>query len=49
MLAGDIKLLYVAPERLITLRFLDLLDRLRDDGKSRCSPSMQRIACRNGA
>jgi ATP-dependent DNA helicase RecQ len=33
MLAGDIKLLYVAPERLITLRFLDLLDRLRDDGK----------------
>ncbi len=33
MLAGDIKLLYVAPERLITSRFLDLLDRLRDDGK----------------
>ena len=33
MLASDIKLLYVAPERLITSRFLDLLDRLRDDGK----------------
>ncbi len=33
LLAGEIKLLYVAPERLITARFLDLLDRLRDGGR----------------
>ncbi|MBB5209404.1 DNA helicase RecQ [Chiayiivirga flava] len=29
LLAGDIDLLYVAPERLLTARFLDLLDRSR--------------------
>ncbi|MCZ2136025.1 MAG: DNA helicase RecQ [Burkholderiales bacterium] len=28
LLAGDIKLLYVAPERLVNARFLDLLDRV---------------------
>ena len=33
VLAGDIKLLYVAPERLLTPRFLALLDRLDADGK----------------
>ena len=33
VLAGSVKLLYVAPERLLTARFLALLDRLDADGK----------------
>ena len=33
VVAGEIKLLYVAPERLLTPRFLSLLDRLHGDGK----------------
>src|SRR5574338_90519 len=31
--AGDLDLLYVAPERLMTPRFLDQLDHLRDTGR----------------
>jgi len=33
LLAGELDLLYVAPERLLTERFLALLDRLNEDGK----------------
>ena len=33
LLNGEIDLLYVAPERLLTERFLALLDRLNEDGK----------------
>src|SRR5512141_273639 len=33
VLAGGVKLLYVAPERLLTARFLALLDRLDADGR----------------
>ena len=45
LLAGDLDLLYVAPERLLTPRCLALLGRAR----SRCLRSTRRIACRNGA
>ena len=44
LLAGDLDLLYVAPERLLTPRCLALLAARR----SRCSRSTRRIACRNG-
>ena len=33
LLAGDLDLLYVAPERLLTPRFLSLLDRLSDESR----------------
>jgi len=44
MRAGEIDLVYVAPERLADRRLLDLLDRCR----WRCSPSTRPIASRNG-
>ena len=45
LIAGDLDLLYVAPERLLTPRCLALLAVRR----SRCLRSTRRIACRNGA
>ena len=44
LLAGDLDLLYIAPERLLTPRCLALLGRAR----SPCLRSTRRIACRNG-
>ncbi len=43
--AGELDLLYVAPERLTNERFLERLAATA----SRCSPSTRRTACRNGA
>ena len=44
--AGELDLLYVAPERLLTPRCLELLARV---AASRCSPSTRRTASRSGA
>jgi len=44
LLAGDLDLLYVAPERLVTPRCLAMLAARR----SPCLRSTRRIACRNG-
>ena len=44
MLRGEITLLYAAPERVTTPRFLALLDALHERGKLACSPSTRRIA-----
>jgi ATP-dependent DNA helicase RecQ len=45
LVAGELDLLYVSPERLTMPRCLDLIDR----AGSRCSRSTKRTACRNGA
>ena len=45
LVAGELDLLYVAPERLLTPRCLDLLARRA----SRCSRSTRRTACPSGA
>jgi ATP-dependent DNA helicase RecQ len=44
MLRGEITLLYAAPERMNTPRFLSQLDSLTSAASSRCSPSTRRIA-----
>jgi ATP-dependent DNA helicase RecQ len=41
---GEITLLYAAPERLTTPRFLGLLDDLHERGQLSCSPSTRRTA-----
>jgi ATP-dependent DNA helicase RecQ len=45
LLAGELDILYFAPERLATPRCLDLMGR----ATLRCSPSMKRTVSRNGA
>ena len=49
LLRGELDLLYAAPERVLTPRFLALLDRCTSAGSCACSRSTRRTASASGA